>query len=179
MFHMGQWERESATPWAPLWSEITFPPCPKGQCQLSPKHYLNLHGPWEIPSTPPVLAGSQKAVDRLKLCSAGFESKQEWAKGLQPQLGKALALPWLSEFPGFSSKYNVRWPQPAVAWSRVSVSEPEIKVRSRQWEHQILATRPVVSGKGPGPLALQKRIPTKMESSEINCLLGGKGVQCM
>ena len=30
---------------------------------------------------------------------------------------------------------------------------------SQQWKHQILATRPVVSDKDPGPLALQKRIP--------------------
>ena len=30
---------------------------------------------------------------------------------------------------------------------------------SQQWKHQILATRPVVSDKDLGPLALQKRIP--------------------
>ena len=29
------------------------------------------------------------------------------------------------------------------------------------WEHQILATRPVVRDKGSGPLALQKRIPIR------------------
>ena len=34
-----------------------------------------------------------------------------------------------------------------------------------QWKHQILATRPVVSDIGPDPLALQKRISTKMESN--------------
>ena len=33
---------------------------------------------------------------------------------------------------------------------------------------QTLATRPVVSDKGPGPLALQKRISTKMEISEAS-----------
>ena len=33
---------------------------------------------------------------------------------------------------------------------------------------QILATRPVVSDKGPGPSALQERILTKTESSEIS-----------
>ena len=32
----------------------------------------------------------------------------------------------------------------------------------------ILAARPVVSDKGPGPSALEKRIPTKMESSETS-----------
>ena len=31
---------------------------------------------------------------------------------------------------------------------------------------QILITRPAVSGKGPGPLALQKIIPTKLERSD-------------
>ena len=39
---------------------------------------------------------------------------------------------------------------------------------SQEWEHQILVTRPVVSDKGPGPSALQKRIPTKMESGKTN-----------
>ena len=32
-------------------------------------------------------------------------------------------------------------------------------------KHQILSTRPVVSDRGPDPLALQKRISTKMESN--------------
>ena len=31
---------------------------------------------------------------------------------------------------------------------------------------QILTTRPAVSGTGPGPLALQKRIPTELGRSE-------------
>ena len=35
-------------------------------------------------------------------------------------------------------------------------------------KHQILATRPVVSDKDPGPLALRRRIPPKMESSETS-----------
>ena len=47
-------------------------------------------------------------------------------------------------------------------------SQPEIGVGSRQWKHQILITRPVVSDKGPGPSAMQKRISTKMESSEAS-----------
>ena len=38
----------------------------------------------------------------------------------------------------------------------------------RRRKQQILATRPVVSDKGPGPLALQKRISTKTESSEAS-----------
>ena len=32
----------------------------------------------------------------------------------------------------------------------------------------VRASRPVVSDKSPGPSALQKRIPTKMESSETS-----------
>ena len=42
------------------------------------------------------------------------------------------------------------------------------------WEHQLLATRPAVSNKGPSPSALQKRVPTKMESSESSKVLRGK-----
>ena len=34
------------------------------------------------------------------------------------------------------------------------------------WRQQMVATRPMVSDKGPGPLALRKRISTKTESSE-------------
>ena len=47
-------------------------------------------------------------------------------------------------------------------------SRPEIGVGSWQWKHQILVARPVVSDKGPGPSAMQKRIPTKKESSEAS-----------
>jgi len=36
------------------------------------------------------------------------------------------------------------------------------------WKHQILATRAVVSDKGPGPSVLQQRISTKTESSEAS-----------
>ena len=60
-------------------------------------------------------------------------------------------------------------------WSRVASacnslkhglgSWPEAEAGSRQCKHQILAIRPVISNKDPS--ALQKRIPTKMESSEI------------
>ena len=35
-------------------------------------------------------------------------------------------------------------------------------------KHQILAIRPVVSDKDPGPSVLQKRISTNKESSEAN-----------
>ena len=47
-------------------------------------------------------------------------------------------------------------------------SQPEIEAGSQWWEHQILAAIPVVSDKGPGPSALEKKIPTKMESTEIS-----------
>ena len=39
---------------------------------------------------------------------------------------------------------------------------------SQQWEHQVLATGPGVSDKGPGPSALWKRISTKTKSSEAS-----------
>ena len=52
----------------------------------------------------------------------------------------------------------------------VRLGVPEFGARLWQLKHQTLATRPVVSDKGPGPLALQKRIPTKIESSEIDKL---------
>ena len=54
-----------------------------------------------------------------------------------------------------------------MAWSRAWV--PSQRVRQLRWrKHQILATRLVVSDKGPVPSALQKIISTKMESSEAN-----------
>ena len=49
-------------------------------------------------------------------------------------------------------------------------SQVEIEAGSRQWEQQILTTGPVVSDKGPGFLALQKRIPTKTECNEASIL---------
>ena len=51
---------------------------------------------------------------------------------------------------------------------------------SQQCKHQVRATRPVVSDTGPGPSALQKRIPTEMESSEASKVFSGrKREQCM
>ena len=47
-------------------------------------------------------------------------------------------------------------------------SQPEIETMLRQYKRQILATRPVISDKGPGPTALQKRISRKTESSEAS-----------
>ena len=47
-------------------------------------------------------------------------------------------------------------------------SQPEVEAGSLWRKHQILATSPVVSDKGPGPLDLQKRISTKTESSEAS-----------
>ena len=43
-------------------------------------------------------------------------------------------------------------------------SQTEIEAILWQWEHEILTTRPVVSDKGPGSMALQKRISTKMKT---------------
>ena len=59
-----------------------------------------------------------------------------------------------------------KWSLEALACSGLKqdlCSHPETEVRSQQWEHQILVTGP---HKGLGLSALQKRIPTKMESSE-------------
>ena len=73
-------------------------------------------------------------------------------------------------------------------WSRVGLacsslepglgSQPETGAGLGQWKHKILVTRPVVSDKSPGPLALQKRIPRKMESSEASkvCIKREKGI---
>ena len=59
-------------------------------------------------------------------------------------------------------------------------SQPETRAGLGEWQHEILVTRPVVSDKSPGLLALQKRIPTKMESSEPSKVcIRGKKVQYM
>ena len=47
-------------------------------------------------------------------------------------------------------------------------SQPEIEAGSRWRKHQTLASRPMISDKGPGSSALQKRIPIKIESSEAS-----------
>ena len=44
---------------------------------------------------------------------------------------------------------------------QILATRPEVR-------QQILATRPEVGDKGPGPLALQKRISTRTESSEAS-----------
>ena len=50
---------------------------------------------------------------------------------------------------------------------RVLASQPEMGWATVE-KHQILATRPMVSDKDPGPSVLQKRFSTNMESSEAN-----------
>ena len=42
---------------------------------------------------------------------------------------------------------DLRWPRPAAAWSKISVTQPETEVRPRQWERWILVTRSVASNK--------------------------------
>ena len=71
-------------------------------------------------------------------------------------------------YPCIFARIDLMWPQPAVALEWGLDSQAEVEAGSRQWKHWILATRPVVSDKGPGPSALQKRISTKMESSEAS-----------
>ena len=54
-------------------------------------------------------------------------------------------------------------PQPATAWSGASIPSQRLSQVAL-----VRASRPVVSDKSPGPSALQKRIPTKMETSETS-----------
>ena len=60
-------------------------------------------------------------------------------------------------------------------------SQPEMEAGSRQWKHQILAPRPVASDKDTGSLASQRRISTKMESSEASKVFTGrkKSTECV
>lgn len=46
-----------------------------------------------------------------------------------------------------------------------------VEVRLQGWEHWTPASRPVVNDKSPSPSPLQRRIPTKMESSETSSVL--------
>ena len=62
---------------------------------------------------------------------------------------------------------DLQWPQPAIAWSGGWVPRQRLRP-SQQWDHQILVTSPVIYEKSPGSSALQKRISTKMESSEAS-----------
>ena len=55
-----------------------------------------------------------------------------------------------------------------LRWLGAGLGFPARDRQLRWRKHQILATRQVVSDKGPVPSALQKRISTKMESSEAN-----------
>ena len=69
-----------------------------------------------------------------------------------------------------------------LQWLEVGLEFParlNSEARLQQWEHQILATRPVVSDKDRGSSVFQKRIPTKTESSEISKVLGGKSTVCV
>ena len=61
---------------------------------------------------------------------------------------------------------DLRWPQLAKAWRGTWVSSQRLRLGCGGESPRFLATRPVVSDKGPGPSASQKRIPTKTESDE-------------
>ena len=72
------------------------------------------------------------------------------------------------------------WPRPAAAWSRASVPWPEIVSGSRWWEHQILATRPVVSDKALAIQLCGKEFPQRWKTvKEVRYLLRGERVQYM
>ena len=115
------WDSERETPRAPALSEITFPPCPKGPCQLSPKPYLNLHNLGECPGTPNV-RGSHKVVGRQRLCPVGPEkkAKQKARERKQKWKSEASSCSWAEslvhlDLPGFNTKCDLRWPLPAAA----------------------------------------------------------------
>ena len=84
---------------------------------------------WEIP-LPPRVAGSLNAGSRdyaLRVLKRKWrgegekEGRRESPWGLRPRLGGARGLPWLSEFLAFSTRCDLGWPQPAMAWSRARV----------------------------------------------------------
>ena len=64
---------------------------------------------------------------------------------------------YLSESLGFGARYDLG--------SRACVLSQRLRLGRGD---QILATRQVISDKGFGPSALQKRIPTKIESGEAS-----------
>ena len=60
---------------------------------------------------------------------------------------------------------DLGWPLAYSVLRQDFSSQPETKVRSSRWEHQILATRLVVSDKALA-LWLCRKFPTKMKNSE-------------
>lgn len=111
----GEWEKERETPGAPARSEITFPPGPKGQRQLSPKRYFNLHSLGNPPATPNV-GGSHNTAGRQRLCPAGLEknAKRRVKERKQVQKSEPSSLSWVKptvylEVPGFGNKYDRSW----------------------------------------------------------------------
>ena len=74
--------------------------------------------------------------------------------------------------PNWSSFYqlDLGWPSAFSNLKQDFGSRPAIEVRPQGWEHWTLASRPVVSDKSPSPSPLQRRIPTKMESSETSSI---------
>ena len=98
-------------------------------------------------------------VCHLKWHLTWYLAWQKQSETLAVLISSGLRLRWLGAGLGF----------PARDWAG-----------SQQYKHQVLATRPVVSDTGPGPSALQKRIPTEMESSEASKVFSGrKTVQYM
>ena len=71
---------------------------------------------------------------------------------------------------------DLRWPWPE--WLGAGFGFPAGSwAGSRWWEHRILASRPVVSDKGPGLWLRRKEFPQRPRSvKQVNCLLGGKSV---
>ena len=73
----------------------------------------------------------------------------------------------------FWSRWGTGWGEMGqrvgLQWSGSGLgSQSETEAGSQLWVHQILATSPVVSDKGPSPSALLKRISAKIKSSEAS-----------
>lgn len=72
---------------------------------------------------------------------------------------------------------DLRWPWPAAAGNRISVSGQRLKSGPQKWEHWILTTRPVVSDKTMALRFAEKDSHKRWKVvKHVKCLLGGKRV---
>ena len=73
---------------------------------------------------------------------------------------------------------DLGWSYPSVVWSRVLVLRLETEAKSRQWENQILAIRPVVSDKALTLQLCRKEFLQRWKVvKQVKCLLRSKIVQ--
>lgn len=110
----------------------------RGRRQLSLKHYLNLHGLGNSPPAPPVLwAAILLGADRDYACGSSKQSKEEMErkKAGAKSLG-ASSHGWASRgfyldflnFTGFSTRYDLRWLQPAMGLEQGLSFQPKTKM---------------------------------------------------